>query len=122
MRAISESILPRFAEDAGIELYDRISSGDPRNVGIAEVEGYGIVAYIEIDPNRSTRKEVMYIRGIFVLEDFRRRKIGRRLLKMMQDEKCTEGEQLYVDAYTEDGVKFWKSLGFNVDRHVLKYK
>lgn len=121
MRAISESILPRFAEDAGIELYDRISSGDPRNVAIAEVEGEGIVAYIEIDPNRSTRKEVMYIRGIFVLEDFRRRKIGRRLLKMMQDEKCTQGEKLYVDAYTEDGVKFWKSLNFSIDRHVLKY-
>ena len=91
MRTSSESILPRFAEDAGIELYERISTGDPRNVAIAEVEGEGIVAYIEIDPNRSTRKEVTYIRGIFVLEDFRRRKIGRRLLKMMQDEKCTEG-------------------------------
>lgn len=122
MRAISESILPRFAEDAGIGLYERISSGDPRNVAIAEVEEEGIVAFIEIDPDRSTRNKVVYISGIFVLEAFRRRKIGRRLLKMMQDEKCTEGESLYVDAYTEEGVKFWKSLNFDIDRYVVKYK
>ena len=82
----------------------------------------GIVGYIEIDPTRSTRKLVVYIRGIFVLEDFRRMKIGNTLLKMMQDEKCKEGEKLYVDAYSEYSLKFWRSLGFDIDRYVVKYK
>ncbi len=122
MRAISESILPIFAEDAGDGLYERISSGDPRNVAIAEVENEGIVGYIEIDPSRSTRKAVVYIRGIFVLEDFRRKKIGKTLLNMMRDEKCTEGEKLYVDAYTKYGLRFWRSLGFDIDRYVVKYE
>ncbi|MHA2276815.1 MAG: GNAT family N-acetyltransferase, partial [Candidatus Kariarchaeaceae archaeon] len=118
MRAISESILPRFAEDAGEDLYQRISSGDPRNVAIAEVENEGIVAYIEIDPDRSSRDKVVYIRGIFVLEAFRRRRIGRRLLQMMREEKCKDDYELYVDAYTTEGVQFWKSLGFDIDRYV----
>lgn len=122
MRAISESILPMFAEDAGDGLYERISTGDPRNVAIAEVKDEGIVGYIEIDPTRSTRKEVVYLRGIFVLEDFRRLKIGNTLLKKMQDEKCKEGEKLYVDAYSKYALKFWRSLGFDIERYVVKYK
>ena len=122
MRAISESILPKFAEDAGDGLYERISSDDPRNVAIAEVKNDGIIGYIETDPTRSTRKKVVYLRGIFVLEDFRRKKIGRTLLKMMRDEKCKQGEELYIDAYTKDGLKFWSSLGFDIDRYVVKYR
>lgn len=122
MRAISESILPRFAKDAGEGLYQRIRRGDPDFVAISEIDDEGIVAYVEIDPTRSTRNKVVYIRGIFVLEAFRRRGIGRHLLQMMRERHCREGEELFVDAYTEDGVKFWRSMGFDIDRYVVKYQ
>ena len=121
MRAISESILPRFAQDAGEDLNERITNGDPNNVAIAE-DHDEVVAYIEIDPKRSTQKKVIYIRGIFVLGGYRRQGIGNKLLKMMREEKCKNGEELYVDAFTPQGVKFWKALGFEIDHYVVKYK
>ncbi|MCH8906027.1 MAG: GNAT family N-acetyltransferase [Candidatus Heimdallarchaeota archaeon] len=124
MRAIAESILPRFAEDAGEDLSERITNGDPHNVAIAtdlDLDS-GIVGFIEIDPSRSNKKSEVYIRGIFVLESHRRMGIGNKLIKMMLEEHSRRGDQLFVEAFTEDGLRFWQSFGFKIDHFALSYQ
>ncbi|MHA2091213.1 MAG: GNAT family N-acetyltransferase, partial [Candidatus Kariarchaeaceae archaeon] len=106
MRAISGTQLPRFAEDAGENLLDRIEKGKEKSVILAEDHNLdeSVIGYIEVDPDRTIEGSAVYLRGIYVLPEYRRGGIGKRLLQMMVKEKRKSGEELKVRAFTEEGL------------------
>ena len=123
MRAIAETDLPEFAEDAGEGMEQRMSNLDEGYVLLAEDKDLedGIVGYIEIDPAKSSQLFEVYIRGIFVLQDYRRSGVGKKLVKMIIERHGGGGKKLRVHAFTKAGIKFWESYGFNIQRYDLQY-
>ncbi|MHA2251455.1 MAG: GNAT family N-acetyltransferase [Candidatus Kariarchaeaceae archaeon] len=124
MRAISGTILPEFAEDAGDNLWERIEGGGYENVILAEDKDREsqVVGYIEVNPEKGDPGESVYITGIYVLPEYRRFGIGKKLLRMMVKEKRKKGEKLYVMAYKPDGVKFWEDFGFTIANYSLVFE
>ena len=123
MQALYDAKLPRFAQDVGEALVERIKSGEPGNVIIAEdiTADNMIVGYLEIDANRSKPRKAFYIGGIYVLPEYRRRHVGKNLFLTMLKEKCKHDEQIRVEAITEDELRFWKSLGFKIHHYSMFY-
>ncbi len=123
MQALYDAKLPRFAQDIGEELVERIKSGEAGNVIIAEdlSQDDKIVGYLEIDTTRSKPRKAFYIGGIYVLPEYRRRHIGKNLFFTMLKEKCKHEEQIRVEAVTEDELRFWRSLGFNIHHYAMFY-
>lgn len=123
LRAMSGTQLPRFAEDAGENLLDRIGKGNYKTVILAEdtMDDDSVIGYIEVDPDRTIDGEAVYLRGVYVLPQYRRKGVGKRLLKMMVHEKRKRGEDVRVLAYTEDGLRFWQDYGFNIAHYSLQY-
>jgi GNAT superfamily N-acetyltransferase len=80
-----------------------------------------VIGYIEVDPDRTIEGSAVYLRGIYVLPEYRRGGIGKRLLQMMVKEKRKEGEELRVRAFTEEGLRFWQDFGFNIAHYSLQY-
>lgn len=120
LHAIASSVIPVFAADVGEGLQERITEGNVRNLILAEDLDEGkIVGYAEVDRKHKSRILIM---GVFVLPEYRRQGIGKRILQMILDEICTNHEDLYVRAFTDHGVKFWQSYGFDVEFHVMEYK
>ena len=119
LQAIQYSDIPEFAEDAGQNLQERISEGDPENVIVAidSDQEEKIVGYIEVEPHQTH----MLIRGIYVLPEYRRQGIGQKLLKMMQENKCKNNEQIRVHAFTEAGKRFWEEIGFKIHHYALYF-
>lgn len=115
MKAISDSILPAFAANAGIDLQDRMMNGETTTV-IAE-DGADIVAYTELD---LSRKNAVFIRGVYVLPSHRRQGIGGKLLNMVRNEFCKSGEKIRVEAFTTEGRQFWESLNFEVSKFIME--
>jgi len=121
LSAIAGTSLPEFAEDAGEHLQERIEQGNPENVLIAEDtnESGQIIGYIELDPTRTRKQDVVYIRGIYVLPDYRRRGIGNSMLRMVRRHSVSNQIQLRVEAFTEEGRKFWNNFGFKVHHYSM---
>lgn len=123
LRGITGTIIPKFAEDAGENLWERIEGGGYENVIVAEDTRSDdqVVGFIEVDPNRGISGETVYIRGIYVLDEYRRMGIGKKLLKLMVNEKAKRGEKLFVRAFTQYGLKFWENFGFKISHYSLFY-
>lgn len=123
MQALYDAKLPRFAQDIGEALVERIKTGEPGNVIIAEdlTADDKIVGYLEIDSSRSKVGKAFYIGTIYVLPEYRRRHVGKNLFFTMLEEKCQHNEQIRVEALTEDELRFWKSLGFRIHHYSLFY-
>ena len=120
LNAIASAEIPVFAADVGDGIQERITEGDVRNLILAEDPDEGkIVGYAEVDPKKSGRILIM---GVFVLPEYRRRGIGKKILQMILDEICTNHEDLYVKAFTDHGVKFWQAYGFDVEFHIMEYR
>ncbi len=120
LHALASSEIPVFAADVGDGIQERIMEGDVRNLIVAEdLDEEIIVGYAEVDPQESGRILIM---GVFVLPEYRRKGIGKKILQMILNEICTNHEDLYVRAFTDHGVKFWQSYGFDVQFHVMEYK
>ncbi|OLS19035.1 MAG: hypothetical protein HeimC3_47600 [Candidatus Heimdallarchaeota archaeon LC_3] len=124
--AMQDTIIPGFAQSVGVEMLERIEL-HPGNVLLAEnveIEKSGeidrqIVGFIEIDATR-IKENAFYIRGIYVLHEFRRRRIGRKLLNIILEKKCIRGQQLRAEAFSSFETKFWESLNFK-RHHVSLY-
>ncbi|MDH5404367.1 MAG: GNAT family N-acetyltransferase [Candidatus Heimdallarchaeota archaeon] len=122
MKAMVGTSLPEFAKDAGEGLQDRIIDGDPNNILLAIDQDQGnIIAYVEVEKSYSPKINAFYIRGIYVLPDYRRIGVGRKLLSIIKKEKCTSHEELRVNAFTTDGLRFWEAYGFKVHHYSLFY-
>ena len=123
MRALAETDLPKFAEDAGEGMEERMSNLDEGYVLLAEDKDLedGIVGYIEIDPAKSTQMFEVYIRGIFVLQDYRRIGVGRKLVKGIILRHGGGGKRLRVQAFAREGIRFWESYGFKIQSYDLQY-
>jgi GNAT superfamily N-acetyltransferase len=121
MDAIAGADLPEFAQDAGDNLQERIDQGNPNNVVVAfdTTTHDRIIGYIELDPDRDTRKEVTHIRGIYVLPEYRRRGIGRDMLEIIREHVVSQNVQLRIDAFTQAGLKFWENYGFKIHHYAL---
>ncbi len=121
MKAISDSVLPQFAEDAGIELQERLSLGTTE-VFLA-FDNDDIVGYAEIDTKPSSVNNSVYIRGLYVLPTHRRERVGRTIINMIREKysKNNMGNiKVRVRAYTAEGKNFWEKLGFNVHHHAME--
>ncbi len=121
LQALYDAKLPKFAQDVGDELIERIKSGEAGNVIIAEdlTAGNKIVGYLEIDSNRSKKGKAFYIGAIYVLPEYRRKHVGKNLFNTMLREKCKNNEQIRVEALTESEMRFWKRLGFRIHHYAL---
>lgn len=121
LAAIAGADLPEFAQDAGNDLQERIDEGDPDNVLIAEDSTMQdkIIGYIELDPSRSKKRHAVYIKGIYVLDEYRRRGIGKDMLKIIRDNRVDEDIQLRVEAFTTQGLRFWENFGFEIHHYSL---
>lgn len=119
--AIAGASLPEFAEDAGHDLQARIEQGDPENVLLAEdtKNNNKVIGYIELAPHGSMRRNAIYIRGIYVLPEYRRRGIGSEMLKIVRKNKLEGDIELRVHAFTQAGLKFWENYGFKVHHYSL---
>ena len=82
-------------------------------------ESNKIIGYIELDPAKTGTKRYKRIRGIFVLPDYRRRGIGRTMLRLLLKHTIEEGVQLRIDAFTEEGRKFWQAYDFKIHHYSL---
>lgn len=114
-------MLPNFAASMGVDMLERIDLY-PGNVLLAEDNKDGhrsIIGFIEIDATR-IKESAFFIRGIYVLPEYRRQGIGRKLINTILEKKCTKGQQLRVESFGESETKFWESLGFKV-HHVSLY-
>jgi ribosomal protein S18 acetylase RimI-like enzyme len=122
--AIAAADLPKFAEDAGENLQNRIEEGDPTNVLIAEDKKQSkmMVGYIEIDPVIKKNESVIYIVGIFVLPHYRRRKIGRDMLSIISDIAEKKKSQLRINAFSKRALSFWEEFGFKLHHYALYYE
>lgn len=124
--ALNDTIIPGFAKSVGAEMLERIELY-PGNVLISErIETENaneidreIVGFIEIDATR-IKENAFYIRGIYVLPEFRRKGIGRKLLNIILDKKCTQNQQLRAESYSDFETQFWESLKFR-RHHVSLY-
>ena len=119
--AIAGADLPSFAEDAGHNLQQRIDKTKGNNVLIAEdiSEEFKIIGYIELDPEHTNEPNISYIRGIFVLPNYRRRGIGQNMLNLIISYISENNRQLRVSAFTKEGLNFWKNYGFNIHHYAL---
>lgn len=124
--ALKDAVIPGFAKSVGDEMLERIET-HPGNIVLAEhVEkstngevDREVVGFIEIDATR-IKENAFYIRGIYVLPEFRRRGIGRKLLDIILEKKCTRNQQLRAESYSDFETKFWESLNFK-KHHVSLY-
>ena len=119
--AIAGADLPSFAEDAGHNLQQRIDKTEGNNVLIAEdiSEEFKIIGYIELDPEHTNEPNISYIRGIFVLPNYRRRGIGQNMLNLIISYISENNRQLRVAAFTKEGLYCWKNYGFNIHHYAL---
>lgn len=114
-------ILPNFAKTMGVDMLERIDLY-PGNVLLAEDnkdDHSSIIGFLEIDATR-IRESAFFIRSIYILPEYRRQGIGRKLIHIILEKKCTKGQQLRVESFGESETKFWESLGFKV-HHVSLY-
>jgi len=120
LEAIKGASLPAFAEDAGENLQERIETSDAHNVLLAidTKEANKIIGFIELDPTRSEEK-VTYIRGIYVLREYRRRGIGQHMLRIIRSNTKERRVQLRVHAFTKEGLRFWEDYGFKIHHYSL---
>ena len=124
LEALNDSeMLPKFAENLGEDLVERISAADLGDFIIAEEDDLDqLIGYIELYPTQTEIGLDYSIRGIYILPNFRQRGIARKLLKMAA-ERCKEsGAQLRVDAFTEKELLLYKNLGFKIQHYALSYK
>lgn len=123
LQAIKYSQIPEFAKDAGENLQERVSTEDPNNVILAidTNQENNVVGYIEVDPTSKEKSKFILIKGIYVLPEYRRKGVGKKLLTMMKEEKCGHNEQLRVQAFTESGLRFWENFGFKIHHYSLYY-
>ena len=122
--AIEDPKLPSVAKDVGEDLMERVSlEKKKKEVLIAIDKGSDdrVIGYIEVDKNRYIPGKACYIRGIYVLPSYRRKGVGRNLVKELMKEKCVRKEQLRVEALTEKELAFWKELGFKIHHYSLYY-
>ncbi|HKZ40375.1 MAG TPA: GNAT family N-acetyltransferase [Candidatus Hodarchaeales archaeon] len=117
LAALNDTILPGFAKSVGADMLGRIERF-PGNVVVAETleieagtETAKIIGYIEIDQTRINEK-AFYIRGIYVLPEYRRRGVGRGMLSTFVEKRCKDGQQLRAEAFSDFENTFWESLGF----------
>jgi len=97
--AIAGADLPSFAEDISQE--------------------FKIIGYIELDPEHTNEPNISYIRGIFVLPNYRRRGIGQNMLNLIISYISKNNRQLRVAAFTKEGLNFWKNYGFKIHHYAL---
>ncbi|MHA1990503.1 MAG: GNAT family N-acetyltransferase [Candidatus Hodarchaeales archaeon] len=124
--ALKDTVIPGFAKSVGVEMLERIEL-HPGNIVLAEhIEtnkkgeiDREVVGFIEIDATR-IKENAFYIRGIYVLSEFRRQGIGKKLLDIILEKKCTRNQQLRAEAYSDFETKFWESLNFK-RHHVSLY-
>ena len=123
LRAVSSMDIPRFAEDAGDDLFERINKGE-KSVIIAEdtTINDNVIGYIEMEADSLLDGDAVFIREIYVLPEYRRGGIGKRMLEMMLKEITQNEKHIRVNAYTEDELKFWEFLGFKIRFYSLNYE
>lgn len=119
LKAINDSILPKFAEDAGFNLQERLSSGS--SIVIIALDGEDIVGYAEIDTVSPEESSSVFVRGLYVLPSHRREGVGGTIIKMIKD-KFAVNKKVRVRAYTGEGKNFWESLGFIIHHHDMVLK
>ncbi len=121
LMAINDNELPSFALDVGEDLAERIRKGGSENIVIAEDPKMDsrIVGYLELDPQRTRKGKAFYIRGIYVLPEYRGQGIASKMISLMREKLCCHGEQLRVEALTENELRFWRKLGFKIHHYSL---
>jgi len=122
LEALNDSeMLPKFAENLGEDLVERISTADLGDFIIAvDSDLDQLIGYVELYPTQTENGLDYFIRGIYILPNFRQRGIARKLLRMAA-ERCKEkGAQLRVDAFTEKELNLYKNLGFEIQHYSLR--
>ena len=112
------TMLPKFAENVGEDLADRISSAKLGNFIIAEdEEDNQFIGYLELE---KIEKDY-HIIGLYVLPDYRHKSIAHELLKRAED-RCQPDEHIRVNAYSKRELGLYHNLGFKTNYHALFYK
>lgn len=115
------SMLAKFAQDIGSELTHRIETTGPQNTILAiDTENKNaIIGFAEVDPERSQPGEYFFLSGLYVLPSYRSKGIATQLVQKMLEEKCTNGEELHVQAFNEAEKIVWEKLAFSVKTMTL---
>ena len=78
---------------------------------------------VELAPAHMAAKKIGIIYDVFVLDNFRRKEIGRRLVEKSLEWfkiKKVKYIDLGVDSRNEAAIKFWDSLGFSIYKFKMK--
>ena len=116
------SMLAKFAQDIGSDFTHRLETTGPENtiLAIDKDNNDAIIGFSEIDPERSEPGKFYVLTGLYVLPSHRGKGIAHRLVQKMLESKCSQGEELLVQAFNESEKKVWEKLLFNVKITTLK--
>lgn len=117
------SILRGCSEHIGSEFLNRLET-EKQNLLLATdtQNDNSIIGFLEIDLNRSINNQTYFIANIYVLPQYRRKGIASILVQTMLQEKCTHGEELVVEATSEQERKYWDNLHFYTKSMFLNLK
>lgn len=109
------SMLAKFAQDIGAEFTHRIETTGPENtiLAIDKANKNSIVGFSEVDPERSKPGKFYFLTGLYVIPSFRSKGIATQLVQKMLEEKCKNGEELFVQAFDDSERKVWEKLNFS---------
>lgn len=116
-------------EDQKEEMMDILVHGDDQFVAVAEAEPGVLVGFLEasIRPyvEDCAGDHVGYLEGWFVAPDFRKQKIGKRLVqvaeKWAKGHGCTEMAS-DAELYNETSIAAHKSLGYSESSRLVHFK
>ena len=114
---LSRPDVPNFTHDVGNTLMEKLQT-DPRNVVLAELADE-IVGLIVIDTTTST---TLFLDSIYVVPAHRRKGVARQMLKHLRDIWGEQYTCVHARAFSEPGVRFWKTLGFDIKYYEMRLK
>lgn len=118
------SMLAKFAQDIGSDFTHRLETTGPENtiLAIDKENKNAIVGFSEVDPEQSKPGKYYLLTGLYVLPSYRSKGIGVKLVDKMLQEKCSNGEELIVDAFNDSERKIWEKLNFSFKKMELSRK
>lgn len=123
--ALSDSsMLAIFASDIGSDMMNRIQTTGPQNtiLAIDKNDDNAIIGFSEVDPERSEVGKYYFLSGLYVLPNYRGKGIAQKLVKRMLEDKCSQGEELIVSAFSQAERRVWEKLMFKVKLTTLSLK
>ena len=118
------SMLAKFAQDIGSDFTHRLETTGPENtiLAIDKDANNAIIGFSEIDPEQSKPGKYYLLTGLYVLPSYRGKGIATELVRKMLKEKCSNGEELLVQAFNDSEKKVWEKLLFSVKSTTLSMK